>query len=663
MASFYSFRYPIFSISIDDWGVGGLCENNETAVITFYSPVEGTILYPKDTGPHLELLTVVNLNLTLTVNGTKVPGDLSVREVQAGTWLVEGNPADLQQTGAAYIFRAQYSCSEVILNSSDCVKSEWIQEAKIFPSTLPINSRFGYSVAITDSLAVVGAPGTSLEKGYVYVFQFSAAAQGVGGQWSLLQLFIDPTLSTNDHFGTVVAASGNTIIIGSPGYADGTGAVYVYKRTVAGGTFIATQSLIPSILLYPLLPGCLFGSSVAIDSNTVVVGSIGFNDSNAVYLGNSPSGISQLSSGAAFVFQRSNSLLDFSYYQHLTPSNVRSFDRFGYGVDIDGNNIIVSSLEAATNLSQPAKAVIEIRTEAVYNAVPLSGYFKIKWLFTNSSSDEFTLTTRAIPYNAAAQTMKAILQTDLPPIGNILVSRSNMDVFNGGYSWLVTFLSSDSDNVATLFQSDTTALKGTNASVVVNLINPTPKNLRGKAHLFQRSSFASQFVEEMFLTPYAQQVVDRCGSSVSINGKFALVGCPNRDQSVPGQNSGAGFIFNLAPLALTFSNSKYTISEGDILNVQISHDAVNNAIFDETTYFYVRTIDRNAPASMQKFLENLYGIIPSALVYPTTVIDGTRVTGKAIARSQYYGSTHNESRWYFFQFFYKNVTLIISFHN
>lgn len=617
-----------------------MCENNNTATITFYSPVEGTILFPTDTGPHLELLTMVNLNLTMSVNTSAAY--LSIQEVQAGTWRVEGIPADLQQTGAAYVYRAQYSCSAVIVNSSDCVKSDWVLESKLYPTIVPVNSRYGYSVALTESIAVVGAPGSALEQGYVYVYQYTAQS----GQWNQLQVFLNPGLEVNDHFGEVVAANGNTILIGAPGYANGQGMVYIYKRPPTGGTFIATQNLIPSLLLYPLTPGSFYGSSISIESNTVAIGSKGYNDTTAVYLGDSSSGLVQISSGSVFVFKRSSALLDFKFDQHLVPSNVRAFDRFGYAVDVDGDNLIVSSLEDSLGAPIGSKAVMEVRTEATYNAVHVSGSFKIKWRFTNTSSDHYTLTTRAIPYNAAPQTMKYILETDLPPIGELLVSRSNMDAYNGGYSWLITFLSSDSDSPVNLFQTDTILLRGTNATVVVTIVNPTPHFLRGKAHLFQRSSFTSKFVEELFLSPYAQQPVDRCGEAVAISGKYALVGCPNRDQSVPNQHSGAGFLYNLAPLALSFSAAEYTVPEGAALDVRVLHDQANNAFFDETTYFFVQTIDRNAPAATQKFLENLYGVVPSTLEYSLTIIDGTGTTGKAIARSQYYGSDHNESRWY-----------------
>ena len=583
---------------------------------------------------------MVNLNLTMSVNTSAAY--LSIQEVQAGTWRVEGIPADLQQTGAAYVYRAQYSCSAVIVNSSDCVKSDWVLESKLYPTIVPVNSRYGYSVALTESIAVVGAPGSALEQGYVYVYQYTAQS----GQWNQLQVFLNPGLEVNDHFGEVVAANGNTILIGAPGYANGQGMVYIYKRPPTGGTFIATQNLIPSLLLYPLTPGSFYGSSISIESNTVAIGSKGYNDTTAVYLGDSSSGLVQISSGSVFVFKRSSALLDFKFDQHLVPSNVRAFDRFGYAVDVDGDNLIVSSLEDSLGAPIGSKAVMEVRTEATYNAVHVSGSFKIKWRFTNTSSDHYTLTTRAIPYNAAPQTMKYILETDLPPIGELLVSRSNMDAYNGGYSWLITFLSSDSDSPVNLFQTDTILLRGTNATVVVTIVNPTPHFLRGKAHLFQRSSFTSKFVEELFLSPYAQQPVDRCGEAVAISGKYALVGCPNRDQSVPNQHSGAGFLYNLAPLALSFSAAEYTVPEGAALDVRVLHDQANNAFFDETTYFFVQTIDRNAPAATQKFLENLYGVVPSTLEYSLTIIDGTGTTGKAIARSQYYGSDHNESRWY-----------------
>jgi hypothetical protein len=403
--------------------------------------------------------------------------------------------------------------------------------------------------------------------------------------------------------------------------------------------------LIPSIALYPLSSGNGFGSSVAVDVDTVVVGATGFSDADAIYLGRSPVGEGgSQSTGAAFVFHRTTALLDFKFSQRLQPSNVRSFDQFGFAVDLDGNHLIVSSLEDSVAAFVPSKPIIEIRTLAAYNLEPLGGTFLIKWRFTNTSSDGYTLTTRSIPYNVPAYTMKHILETDLEGIGRLLVSRSNVDSFDGGYSWLVTFLSSDQDKVAHVFEADTTFLTGSNATVAINLIHGNPLPLRGKAHLFQRPSAISPFVEEFFLTPYAQQPVARCGQAVAISAKYALVGCPNRDQSVPAHNSGAGFLFKITLLGAKFSKSEYLITEGETAMVRVQHD--EDAWSDEEDiYLYISSVDRNANAATQKFIENLYGVDLGAIQYPNTVVDHVGIAGKAVGRAQFYGSIHNESRW------------------
>jgi hypothetical protein len=92
--------------------------------------------------------------------------------------------------------------------------------------------------------------------------------------------------------------------------------------------------------------------------------------------------------------------------------------------------------------------------------------------------------------------MKAILEADLQK-GALLVSRSNVDVFDNGYSWLITFVE-QTDTVSTLF-ADTMLLTGTNATVEIEFVNNSPRELRGKVHVFQATSKSGLFVEQAFL--------------------------------------------------------------------------------------------------------------------------------------------------------------------
>jgi len=70
------------------------------------------------------------------------------------------------------------------------------------------NDEFGYSVAISGTNAVVGAPGTNVNRGAAYFYSL------VGGTWTLNTAsgtsgeINDPAADTNDNFGYSVAISG-----------------------------------------------------------------------------------------------------------------------------------------------------------------------------------------------------------------------------------------------------------------------------------------------------------------------------------------------------------------------------------------------------------------------------------------------------------------------
>lgn len=103
---------------------------------------------------------------------------------------------------------------------------------------------FGTRVAIEDSIAVVGAPGSvpGTGGGAAYVY-----ALGPDGLWTL----VDPPLRADDgeadnRFGTELALRGDTLVVGAPlSDASGpdSGAAYVFDH--AGGAWNAGQKILP----------------------------------------------------------------------------------------------------------------------------------------------------------------------------------------------------------------------------------------------------------------------------------------------------------------------------------------------------------------------------------------------------------------------------------
>jgi hypothetical protein len=629
-AKLHSINY----ITVDDWGGGGLCTGDNTAMITFYSPVDGSVLlFGEDKKADLEDLLIVDN----TLNGV-----VTVTEVEKGTIRPHGVESDIQQPGAAYLFKANYDCSST---TEQCVKDEWNQIAQFFPTNPTGFEQFGYSVALATGVSVVGAPGSDFGRGAVYVYSYRELTD----EWGMLQKIINRDLLSGDRFGSAVAAQSNTIVIGAEFKTQATGGAYVYKRYDAGGSFIPVQTLLPDRRYYSLEVGDKFGHSIALDGNTLAVSSSEKDDSN-IYFGTTVNGIEK-DTGAVYVFVRESDILDFVFSQRLDPSNVRRLDRFGFDLALHNGNLMVGSLENFVGDLPAAKAIMEVKTVARYNARPVGNFFRLKWMVTNSTGKWGMRTTRKINYDITAANLKTVLEDDLDT-GFLIVTRSLVDEYNNGYSWMITFV--EQIDTVMLFESDKVDLTGKDADIVISFVNPSPPHKRGKTHIFQLDSVTGLFVEQMFLNPFVYQPIDRCGTSVAIYNNNGIVGCPNRDTTESNQNSGVGVIFNVDLLGLQFDQPTYTVSEDSDINVVVTKQS--SALIEGDILLYIETVDRNADARQQKKIQNLYGINQGDIKFPLTVSDYCQYSGSGVARSQYYGSTHNESQWIDGMYDYRGVT-------
>ncbi|RYH30929.1 hypothetical protein EON65_03875 [archaeon] len=623
--------HAITALEVDDWGGGPLCANN-TAVLTFYGPIDGAEnLFGIDAGANLELITLTDYNLTTWGSD---PVLLEAAEVQRGTWVLHGNKADSQQVGAVYIFRLQNNCT--VLNQTRCLKDQWVQEAQFFPPAGATSTHYGFSVELEDNVLVVGAPGSTDNSGLVYLYEYIESDKA----WRYIQVLKDPANERGSRFGHTVAKSGTTVVITSSNLYTHTGEAYVYIRSTATGPFVATQFITSGSFS---AVGTLFGADAAVLGNVLVVGVPGFN-SSSVYLGDSPASSARSNSGAVLVFQRTGVTSNYLLKQVLTPSNVGEFTNFGAKVSVDNNVVIASSLEDYAGPLGPSKPVVSIKTKAAYNLQRLGGSFRLQFGKANSSDGMSpALVSRQIPYNALDVDLKYILEADFP-VGELIVTRSRVDPYDGGYEWLVTFMRYPYE--ASLFSVDISTLSGTNASVEVTWVNPNPVKLRSNVHFFERASSSSNFVEQVYLHPYKHQHMDMCGFDLAISGQYALVGCPNRDQDVPNRHCGVGFIYDLSLLSLKFSQHSFAVKEGDNAVFPVEKDILASVTTDGDVSYYALTLDRNADNDMQMFIADLFSVANSSLwLGRETILDHTELVGKAFARRQFYGSSQEHHRW------------------
>ena len=193
-----------------------------------------------------------------------------------------------------------------------------------------VADRFGNAVAFDGETLVVGAELD--DGGAVYVYTLPNGEWSSVVDWPEVVKLTPPNGMSGDKFGSSVAVDSDTIVVGAPGNdRDGqdAGAAYVFTKPAEGW-----QSTTTAAIRLPAPAGKsddLVGTSVAVASSTVVVGAPG----------------ATADAGAAYVFERPNGGWSSATTSvTLTAADADSEDGFGQSVSIDQDTIVVGAPQA-----------------------------------------------------------------------------------------------------------------------------------------------------------------------------------------------------------------------------------------------------------------------------------------------------------------------------
>jgi uncharacterized repeat protein (TIGR01451 family) len=153
----------------------------------------------------------------------------------------------------------------------------WVLQQKLTAPDMAIGDNFGFSVAISGETIVVGAPNdddtvAGLDAGSAYVFRRT------NGVWSQLGKLLAPDLAASDQFGWSVAVFDDTALVGARS-GDSTvadsGSAYVFLFDPVAVTAPVFQA---ELNASDAAAGDFFGAAVSLDGETAVVGAYGNDD-------------------------------------------------------------------------------------------------------------------------------------------------------------------------------------------------------------------------------------------------------------------------------------------------------------------------------------------------------------------------------------------------
>ncbi|HJU39687.1 MAG TPA: hypothetical protein VJ724_08955 [Tahibacter sp.] len=230
-----------------------------------------------------------------------------------------------EEAGAVYVF---------VRNA----QGTWTQQARLAGGGVLADSHFGNQVALEGNTLLVGAYHqnvSSAQRGAAYVFVRDQ------GAWTQQAQLLASDGDADDLFGSDVALSGNTAVVGARGAdldeASKRGAAYVFVRTGAQWTLQARLDASDGVGSAPGDPfGDQFGYSVAVRGDDVWIGKFPGVGSFAA-----PDRI-----GAAYHYRRTAGI--WSEVEHFTPEAGSPGDGFANALAFDDRTLLVGSIHEGT---------------------------------------------------------------------------------------------------------------------------------------------------------------------------------------------------------------------------------------------------------------------------------------------------------------------------
>ncbi|MDD4308326.1 MAG: putative Ig domain-containing protein, partial [Thermoplasmata archaeon] len=424
----------------------------------------------------------------------------------SGDTIVIGAFSDDGGRGSAYVFTRNNGGTDY-----------WGQVTRITASDRATDDYFGYSVSISFDTIVVGAfygdVGANANQGSAYTFN------QVGNTWVEIGHPVASDGAVGDWFGTSVAVSGDTIVVGASGDSVGAnvsqGSAYVFTRNYGGAD---NWGQVKKITASDGEAGDNFGNTVSVSGDTIVVGASG----------DDVAGVDQ---GSAYVFTRNYGGADnWGQVKKLIAGDGEADDWFGSSVSISGETIVVGAVIDGVDGVDQGSAYVFTR-----NYGGTDNWGQVKRL-TASDGAAFYYFGESVSVSG----------------DTIVVGAGSNDLKGAAYVFTRNYGGADYwGQVKKLTASDgaTNDLFGVSVSVsgdtiVVGACRDDVDEIdEGSAYVFTRNyGGADNWGQVKHIAAYDRSAGDYFGASVSVSGDTIVVGASN---DFVGTNSyqGSAYVF------------------------------------------------------------------------------------------------------------------------
>jgi hypothetical protein len=402
----------------------------------------------------------------------------------------------------------------------------------------------------------------------------------------------------SDFFGRSVAISGDTVVIGATSEASAatgvngnqtdnsanqTGAAYVFVRNGAGWTQQAYLKASNHAVVGAA--GYLFGWSVAISGDTVVVGAIR-EDGSATGI-NGVQNHDAKHAGAAYVFVRNGTT--WTQQAYLKASNTGAGDAFGGSVAISGNTIVVGAqwersdatgvngAQTKNNAREAGAAYVFVRTGTTWaqqaylkasNTEARDDVFGDQFGFTVAISGNVVAVGANLEDSNATGINGDQNNNGAEDAGAVYVFiRNNNTWAQQAYLKASNAEASDLFGSSLALSADTLVVGAHNESSSAVGINGDQANNNafrsGAAYVFVRNT--TTWTQQAYLKASNTENFDGFSGSIAISGETVVIGAPGERSNSTGVNGdqtnnsiqGAGAVYVFTRNSKTWSQQAY----------------------------------------------------------------------------------------------------------